>query len=124
MTYAKLFGFGLLLALVLVVLKTIFFGWFTWSETSILHLIYWGAGFVLTPALVRRLGVITILEAIIVMILWLILQVIADVIIAIPIVGWRVMIDGYFAVGYLVPPAAIFLFHKKRHVHRRKELSK
>lgn len=123
MTYAKLFGFGLTLAAVLVILKTVFFGFFTWEDTALLHYIYWGVAAVLTPALVRRLGVITILEAMVVAVLWLVMEVVGDVILAAPIAGWRVLVDSNFAVGYLIPPVTIFMFHKKRHVHVRKQLA-
>ncbi|MBL8031626.1 MAG: hypothetical protein JNK33_04870 [Candidatus Doudnabacteria bacterium] len=123
MTYAKLFGFGFILVAVLVVLKTVFFGFFTWEETALLHYIYWGVAAVLTPALVRRLGVITILEAIVVAVLWLVMEIIGDAIVAAPIAGWRVLVDPNFAIGYLIPPLVIFMFHKKRHVHVRKQLA-
>lgn len=123
MTYAKLLGFGFILAAVLVVLKTVFFGYFTWEDTAALHYVYWGVAALLTPALVRRLGVITILEAMVVAVLWLVMEIIGDLIIAAPIAGWRVLVDSNFAIGYLIPPVIIFMFHKKRHVHVRKQLA-
>lgn len=123
MTYFKLLGFGFILAAVLVVLKTVFFGYFSWEDTIALHYVYWGVAALVTPALVRRLGVITILEAIVVAVLWFIMQLIGDLIIAAPIAGWRVLLDVDFAMGYLIPPIVIFLFHKKRHVHVRKQLA-
>lgn len=122
MTYAKLFGFGFILAAVLVILKTVFFGYFTWENTAGLHYVYWLVAALLTPALVRRLGVITILEAMVVAVLWLIMEILGDLIIAAPVAGWRVLVDPNFAIGYLIPPLAIFMFHKKRHIHVRKQL--
>lgn len=124
MTYKKLFGFGLLLTAVLVILKIIFFGYFTWTESFNSHVLYWLVVWVLSTALVRRLGVITMLEAVVVMVLWLILELIGDSAIAGPLVGWRILIDPNFALGYLFMPLAIFLFHKKRHVVRREQMAK
>ncbi len=124
MTYKKLFGFGILLAAVLVILKIVLFGYFTWAGSFDLHVVYWLIVWVLTTALVRRLGFITMLEAVVVMVLWLLLELIGDGAVATPMVGWRVLIDPSFALGYLFIPLAIFLFHKKRHVERRQQLAK
>lgn len=124
MTYKKLFGFGILLTTVLVILKVIFFGYFTWSGSFDLHIVYWLVVWVLSTALVRRLGTITMLEAVVVMVLWLILQLIGDGAVATPVLGWKVLIDPSFALGYFFMPLAIFLFHKKRHVERRQQLAK
>lgn len=124
MTYKKLFGFGILLTTVLVILKIIFFGYFTWAGSIQLHILYWLVVWILAIALVRRLGFITMLEAVVVMVLWLIIQLIGDGAVATPMLGWRVLVDPSFALGYLFMPLAIFLFHKKRHVERRQQAAK
>lgn len=123
MTYTKLFGFGLILMSVLVLVKTIFFGWFAWSDSLGLHLFYWVLVGVLSVALVRRLGVITLLESLIVVVLWLFFELLGDILVAGPVAGFGVLVDANFAVGYVVLVASMLLFHKKRHVHRRRELA-
>jgi hypothetical protein len=122
MTYLKLFGFGVGLAVVLVVTKILFYGWFAWADNVTLHFVYWLLVVVLTAALVRRLGLITVLEAVVVFVLWLLLELIGDIAVAGPVVGFRVLVDSNFAVGYLLLVGSVLLFHKKRHVHRRREL--
>lgn len=124
MTYTKLFGFGILLAGVLVVLRIIFSGYFTWADSFQLHVVYWLVVWVLATALVRRLSVITMLEAVVALVLWLIFMILFDVAIAGPVIGWGVLIDPNFALGYLFMPLAVILFHKKRHVARREQLAK
>ena len=107
---------------VLVLVKTIFFGWFAWPDSLALHLFYWVLVAVLSVALVRRLGVITLLESLIVVVLWLVLELLGDMAVTGPVAGFGVLVDANFAVGYIVLVSSILLFHKKRHVHRRKEL--
>jgi hypothetical protein len=41
MTYLKLFGFGVGLAVVLVVTKILFYGWFAWADNVTIHFVYW-----------------------------------------------------------------------------------
>lgn len=124
MTYTKLFGYGLFLVAVLVFLKIVFFSFFTWGDTTSLHFFYWGCIAVLVAALVRRLGVITLLEALVVTVLWILFAIIADVALSGPLAGWGVLADPDFAIGYLVLIFAVMAFHKKRHVHRRQLMVK
>lgn len=123
MTYTKLFGFGFLLACVLVLVKTIFFGWFAWADSLMLHILYWLLVAVLSVALVRRLGVITLLEGLVVVVVWFCLELMGDIIITGPIAGFGVLVDANFAVGYVVLVGSMLLFHKKRHIHRRRGLN-
>ncbi len=123
MTYTKLFGFGLILMTSLVLVKTIFFGWFAWTDSLALHVFYWAFVAVLSVALIRRLGVITLLESLVVVILWLVFELVGDILVTGPVVGFGVLVDANFAVGYVVLVSSMLLFHKKRHVHRRRELA-
>lgn len=123
MTYSKLLGYGLLLAAFLVFLKTLFFGSFAWNGALGLHLFYWILVVVVTTALVRRLGVITLLEAVLVLVVWLFLELLGDALFAGPIAGYSVFTDPSMLFGYALLPISIILFHKKRHVQRRKDSS-
>lgn len=121
MTYTKLFGFGLIYAAVLVSLKTWFYGSFTWADSFGLHAVYWAVVVVGATALVRRLGVITVIEAVVVMALWFIFELIGDVAVSGPVSGWGVLIDGNFLFGYFLLFMSVLLFHKKRHVQKRRQ---
>ncbi len=72
-------------------------------------------------ALVRRLGVINFLEAIMVLVLWLSMDLLLDLLITafvlgLSMFGWWQLWAGYFFMVF-----GIFFFHKKRHVHIRHE---
>jgi hypothetical protein len=123
MTYAKLLGFGGLLTGVLLMFKALFYARFDWSGSFVLHLFYLGLVVVLAAALVRRLGVITMLEALVVAILWFVMDLLATGLIAAPLAGWKMLIDLYIILGLLFVPLSVIAFHKKRHIERRKELA-
>ncbi len=72
--------------------------------------------------LVRRFGVISYFEAIFVCIFWLGFDLFLDLIITSGILGTRIFLAWELWVGYLVMVAVVFLLHKKRHIHIRKEL--
>jgi hypothetical protein len=57
------------------------------------------------------------------MVLWLFLELVCDVAIAGPLAGFGVLIDVRFLFGYFLLLMSVLLFHKKRHVHKRRELA-
>lgn len=82
---------------------------------------YFLLAMVIAAALVRRLGVINFLEAIMVMILWFAMDALLDLlftafILGLAMFGWWQLWAGYFFMLF-----AIFFFHKKRHIHIRHE---
>ncbi len=123
MTYAKLLGFGGVLIITLLVLKIVLIGLFAWEGSILLPLLFWLLVGALAVAAARRLGVITMLEAVVVICFWLLVQLILDVLIAGPVLGFGIFLDPDLAIGYLVFALSILFFHKKRHVLRRDELA-
>lgn len=112
-----------------------FFQWFFFLLLKLGHFKYaWfgsmgGAGdyvffllvMVITAALVRRLGVINFLEAIMVLMLWFIMDVLLDLLITAFVLGLVMFSWWQLWAGYFLMMLVIFFFHKKRHVHVRHE---
>ncbi len=123
MTYAKLVGFGLLLALGLSAMKAVFFTLAVWETVFLSHVLLWVLVVAATIAAVRQLGYITVLEALVVLVVWLIFHILMDVAIAGPLAGFALLVDPGMAVGYVLFASSIILFHSKKHVQRRKQLA-
>lgn len=123
MTFKKFFGFGFFLAIALVGVKVFLYQSFDWENNAIVHYLFWGIGFVLSTALIRRLGIITFLEAIVVIGVWLFLCLFFDLIVTASIVGFKIFLNLNFLLGYLFIIIGMFFFHKKKHVHTRKVLA-
>ncbi len=81
----------------------------------------WAATAVIAAALVRRIGVINFLEAFFVCVLWFIADGFIDLIFTSGLLGLQIFSHWPLWIGYLVTFLAVFLFHKKRHVHIRHE---
>jgi len=111
--------FGLQLA-AFAILKLFFFTAFNFHST-IWVVVYLAATAILSVALVRRLGVITFLEAIFIAVFWFLMDLVVDSLITAPLVKEPVFSTWALWLGYLVMMIFVFLFHKKRHVHIRKE---
>lgn len=122
MTYAKLFGYGLMLALVIVCIKSICYSLTVWDTSFVLHCVFWLLVIGSTVVAVRKLGAITVLESLVVLVLWLIFHVLFDLIFTGVLVGYSILVDPNMAVEYVLFAAVIIIFHNKRHVVRRKEL--
>lgn len=122
MTFTKLIGFGILLAVVMSAVKVFFYQSFNWDDSTVVHYVFWLIAASFSVALIRRLGVITFLEAIVVCSLWIFFQLIVDLAVTASITGYRIFISPAFLIGYLIVIVAMFVFHKKRHVHIRKEM--
>ncbi|MBL8030361.1 MAG: hypothetical protein JNN11_03875 [Candidatus Doudnabacteria bacterium] len=74
-----------------------------------------------TLVLVRRFGVISYFEAIFVCIFWLGFDLFLDLIVTSAILGTGIFLRWELWIGYFVMLAVVFLLHKKRHIHIRKE---
>lgn len=80
----------------------------------------WLAVALISIACSRRLGVISYVEALLVLTMWLILSLILDVLVIATIAGNGIYHHLYLWLSYLVMMVTVFLFHKKRHVEVRK----
>jgi len=122
MTFSRFFGLGLLLWVLLSIIKALFLN-VLGLDTLPSEVIFGFVVFIVSMACARRLGVINYLEGALVAVMWTIGLLVADFFILRPILGWSVFTKGIFWAGYAVSAAAIFFFHKKRHVQIRKELA-
>lgn len=75
----------------------------------------------LTIVLTKRLGVINFLEAIFILFFWFFLDLFSDFIITGVFTGVSIFSKWQLWVGYLAMMVCVFAFHKKRHIHIRKE---
>ena len=75
----------------------------------------------IAAALVRRLGVINFLEAIMVLVLWFVLDALLDLLVTAFALGLGMFARWQLWAGYFFMMFAIFFFHKKRHIHVRHE---
>ncbi len=105
-----------------IILKAIFFGFLNYQSLG-LAIFYYVIFVIVTIAIARRAGVLNYMEAFLLMIIWLIGSLIADVIITQNILGSFIFKNLYFWVSYPVFLLAVFIFHKKQHVETRKSMS-
>jgi len=76
---------------------------------------------VIAAALVRRIGVINFLEAIMLLVLWFVMDALLDLLITAFVLGIGMFSWWQLWAGYALMMLTVFFFHKKRHVHLRHE---
>jgi hypothetical protein len=86
------------------------------------NLFFWALVCFVTTALIRRFGVITYFEAFTIITVWVLVDAFFDLIITSSFTGLGLFAQWSYWVGYLVMLISIVFFHKKRHIHLRKEL--
>jgi hypothetical protein len=123
MTLQKFFGLGVCLALLLGLLKVIFFKFLN-PDLITLNLLFWLLIAVFSIGLVRRLGVINYLEAFLACGIWLLFVLLTDFLLTSFALGLKVFLNPKIWLGDLVMLLAIVASHKKRHVEIRKEQAK
>jgi hypothetical protein len=121
MTIAKFFIIFFLQAVIFIALKVFFFDGFDYQAMH-WKLLYWGATVGLAIALVRSLGVLNYLESIFIAFMWVVFNLLFDVLITRPLAGVSIFTTQALWVGYGVMALAIFWFHRKRHIHVREKL--
>lgn len=105
----------------LFALKVIFFKYLNIDLWPILILYYLILA-AIAIAVVRRLGVLNYFEAILLTIIWLVLNILIDLLLTQAIIAGGVFSNLHFWISYLVLPMAMLIFHKKQHVQTRKAL--
>ncbi len=118
MTTGKFFTFSLLAVILTTAVKLFFLLYLNIDNYYIVYLM-WAAIGLITIACCRRLGVISYLEAVLVLVLWLIAEAFVDLLIISTITGPGVYSHLYLWISYVVMMVFVFLFHKKRHVEVR-----
>ena len=121
MTLSKFIIFTFLQWFLLLILKTLHFKWEVFGNVWTSDLTYFILVSVVAAALVRRFGVINYLEAMFVMFFWFIMGGLLDLLVAGFVIGSGIFLKWQLWVGYFVMMFVILSFHKKRHLHIRKE---
>jgi hypothetical protein len=121
MTPGQLLTKTVIMQVILVVIKIIFFGFLNIELVPIL-IIYYLLLAASSIALVRRFGPINYFEAFFAMGLWLVLSLLTDYFITSAVTGKDVFRDPHFWLSYVVVLLAMLIFHKKQHVAVRKAL--
>lgn len=111
----------IIVQVLLMVTKVIFFKFLNIDLLPILILYYLILA-AISIAIVRRFGALNYFEAILVTIIWLVLNILIDLLITQAIIDNRVFSNGHFWISYLVLPLVVLIFHKKAHVETRKAL--
>ncbi len=122
MTIQKLLLFSFLQWLLFTALKVWVFKFGLFASPGMETLAYCLLVAVIAAALVRRMGVINYLEAFFLIGLWVLGDMLGDLLITGMFTGLGIFATGKFWYGQLALALSIFLFHKKRHIHVRKEL--
>lgn len=108
------------LVLVLLMLaKVIFFKLLNLDLWPILILYYLVIAAV-PIAVVRRIGTLNYFEIFLLTIIWLVFDILVDLLITQAIIANGVFSNGHFWLSYLVLPIVVILFHKKVHVEAKK----
>lgn len=119
MTLYQLLAKTVILQVLFVAVKVIFFGYMNVELLPVL-IVYYLVLAATSIAVVRRMGPLNYFEAGFVMVLWLILSLATDYIITANLAGREIYDDGHFWWSYAVVLLAIIIFHKKVHVEVRK----
>lgn len=120
MSFSKFFLFGILLWLLLSLLKGVFLQMLN-VKVLPLQVLFLFSTIIISMACARRLGVINYLEAGLVAFLWTMGILVADFILLYAVLKLPVFGGITQWLSYAAAAAGIFFFHKKRHVHIRKE---
>lgn len=103
----------------LMITKIIFFKYLNIDSSAIL-IVYYVVLAAISIAVVRRLGILNYFEIFLITIIWLVLNILLDLLITQAIINNGVFSNGHFWISYLVMPLAVIIFHKKLHVEARK----
>jgi hypothetical protein len=105
--------------LIFTILKVWFFHYEIFSNYGIQQAAFWVLSAIIAIALVRRLGIISYLEAMFVMAVWSLSGMLIDLLITSAAAGLGIFYQTAYWFGFVAMDAAIFVFHKKRHLHVR-----
>lgn len=102
--------------------KVWLFGYPVFANFGTQQVFFWVLTVIITVAFVRRFGPITLFESAIVMFFWTLAGLFLDLILTSKFTGLGIFSTQAFWDSYGVMIAAVFVFHKKRHIHVRKRL--
>ncbi len=122
MTLKNLFLYSFLQWLFFILLKVAFLNYEILSNSGWQNILFWLLAAAVAAAFSRRFGILNYLEAIFLIIVWSLGNLLLDLLVLTAYTGTGVFLKMEFWVSYAMFALSIFLFHKKRHIHVRKLL--
>lgn len=123
MTISQLITKTILVQVLLVVVKVIFFQFLN-IELLAIAVVYYLVLIALLIAVARRFGAVNYFEIFLATLIWTALSLVIDYYITSHLIELKVYSNGIFTWSYLVMPLVIIIFHKKSYVEARKSSSK
>lgn len=102
-----------------VITKIIFINYLNISSWTVVILFYVALA-IITIAISRRMGTLNYFEGILLVVVWTIIGLIADIVVTTHFTGRSVYASGYFWLTYVLIGIVLFVFHKKIHVEARR----
>jgi len=122
MTIKNLFLYSFLQWIFFSLLKIWVFNYEILSNAGWQNILFWLLSAVIAAAVVRRFGIINYLEAMFLIIVWILGDLLLDLMILSIYTGLGIFSSIEYWVGFGILALSVFLFHKKRHIHVRKLL--
>lgn len=107
---------------ILIPVRILFLGGHEYLSSGLQNGIFWLFNIVLSAAFIRRMGVLNFMEAFFIFLVWFLGGMFLDLLITSAFVGTAVFSQSAYWYGFLFMLLSIMFFHKKRHIHIRKEL--
>ncbi len=123
MTMKNLFLYSFLQWVFFSILKYLFFNYQILSNSGWQNILFWLLAAAISAAFARRFGVINFLEAIFLIIIWTLGDLLLDLMLLSIYTGLGIFSKVEYWVGFFVFGLSILFFHKKRHIHVRKLLA-
>lgn len=122
MTIKNLFLYSFLQWVFFSALKYVFFQYEILANPGWQNILFWLLSAAIAAAFVRRYGVINFLEAIFLIIVWVLGDLLLDLMFLSIYLGLGMFAKMEYWVGFGIFGLAVLFFHKKRHIHVRKVL--
>jgi len=123
-TAKKLLTLSFVFWLLLALLKVWFFNYVIFTNPGVQEIVFWVLVAILAAAMSRRFGIIHFVEAGVIIGVWCVTTVLVDLIITRAFTGTHIFSTAAYWYSYLMIGLSVLFFHKKRHIHLRKELAK
>ena len=122
MTPKKFLFITLLQFILLGLVKAWFFKYQIFANEGFQEIVFYVLTGIIAAALVRRFGPITFLEVFFLLIVWTGLDLLLDLVLVSPFTGLAMFGILEYWWGLFVMDAVMVIFHKKRHIHIRRQL--
>ncbi len=122
MTIKNLFLYSFLQWMFFTALKFVFFQYEILANPGWQNILFWLLAAAIATAFARRYGVINFLEAIFLVIVWVLGDLLLDLMFLSIYLGLGMFAKMEYWVSFFIFGLAVLFFHKKRHIHVRKVL--